>query len=427
MTIPLVLTRLMIRLGVARFLPGVRRRLGGDGRFLRYFSDHLLTAPLTTLEQAADLMEQIAPEVIDLTPGAPRFDLTPSGGSKLPADRRGWPAAGGLADLRAAVAEKLLADNRLAFNPAEEVLITDGALGAVHVALEAFVNPGDRVVLMDPSSPLHSLAARGRGARVHFLPTWTEDGRTRFHDDELAKALNGAQMLIVTSPANPTGTVLSAEDLERIAWWAERRDVLILSDEVFERYRHEGDAVSIGMLDRARRRTLTAGSVSKGHALAAACVGWLAGCRPLLLACRAAAAMRSPFVPTLCQQVALAALRTGADAFAPVLAEFESRRRYVFDRLRSIDLEPAWPAGAFFVWLPVWKLGLSGREFTAGLLDEKDVLVTPGDLFGPSGPGYIRISYAGDDGRLHEGIQRLTEYVLGLQGVQPAQPLRLAA
>src|SRR5207248_298302 len=111
----------------------------------------------------------------------------------------------------------------------------------------------------------------------------------------------------------------------------------------------------------------------KGHALASARAGWLAGHRHLLRPCLATAALRSPFVPTLSQHQALAGLRSGPEAFTPIRSQFAARRRYVFERLQAMDLNPSWPAGAFYFWVPVWELGLDGRSFTAGLLREKHV------------------------------------------------------
>jgi aspartate/methionine/tyrosine aminotransferase len=411
---PLPLTNLLVRTGLAGLLPAVRRRLGGGTACLRYWSNRLLASPLAELERVAAALESPGPEVIDLGLGAPRFDLLPSATTKLPADRRGWPPPGGLAELRQEVARKLSDDHCIRADSRDEVLITDGALGGVRAAVDALLNRGDRVVLLDPGSPLHSLAARARGARVRWVTSWVDGGRTRFRFDRLARALAGARLLILQSPANPTGGQLDAEDLEQIAWLAERRDVLIVSDEVFERYHYEGEPVSIGALPRARQRTLTVGSVSKGHALAWARVGWLAACRDLLRPCALAAALCRPFVPTLSQQLALAALRSGHDAFEPVRAGFASRRRYAYERLRAVGLNPAWPGGAFFLWVPVWELGLSGRDFAEGLLRQMKVAVTPGDIFGPSGPGYVRLSYA-DDGRLHDGLGRLAEYVAALR------------
>jgi aspartate/methionine/tyrosine aminotransferase len=411
---PLPLVKLLIRTGLAHMLPGVRHRLDSGADFLRYYSDRVLGAPFEDLERAGAALEPLADDVIDLGHGAPQFDLLASGSTKLPPDRRGWPPPGGLPELRAAVAAKLLADNGLTFSP-EEVLITAGAFGAVQAVLDGLVNRGDRVVLCDPCSPLYPLAVRTRGARPRWLTTWVEDGRTRFRTDHLARALSGARLLVLNSPGNPTGAVLAPEDLEQIAWWAERHDVLVLSDEVFERFRYDGESVSFAALPGALRRTLTVGSVSKGHALTSARVGWLAAHRHLLRACAAATSLRAPFVPTLSQQVALAALRTGPDAFAPLLAEFAARRRYAFERLGAAGLNPPWPAGAFFLWVPVWELGLSGRAFAAALLRERKVRLTPGDLFGPGGAGYVRLSYAAEDGRLHEGLNRLADFVQSLR------------
>jgi aspartate/methionine/tyrosine aminotransferase len=422
---PLLVTKLLVRLGLAPHFPRARRLLDGPATALRYCSDRLLVAPLEELAPLAAALESAAADTIDLTQGTPRFDLLPSGTSKLPADRRGWPPVAGLPELRQAIASKLLTDNNLAVAPDDEILVTAGVLGAMHTALDAFVNAGDRVVLMDPGSPIYPLALRTRRAKIRWLTTWIEEGRTRFRLDQLARSLRGAKMLVLNSPANPTGGVIAPEDLEQIAWWADKYDVLLFSDEVFERFQHDGEQVSPGTLPKARARTLTAGSVSKGHALAAARVGWLAGPRTLIRPCLATVALRSPFVPTLSQQVALVALRTDVAAFEAIRETFDSRRHYVSERLRAIGLNPGWPAGGFFFWVPVWEMGRSGRSFAEALLREKKVLVTPGDLFGPSGAGYVRLSYAADDGRVHEGLDRLAEFIEGAQG--PALPLRRAA
>jgi aspartate/methionine/tyrosine aminotransferase len=417
------LVKWLVRLRLARWLPRVRRLLEGGTSYLHYYSDRVLAAPVQDLREAAALLERHRGEAVDLSLGAPRFDLLPSGSNKLPADQRAWPPPGGLSELRAAVAFKLHVDHGLEVHPAHDVLVTAGATGAFQTALDAFINPGDGVVLFDPTSPLYALAVRQRRGRVRWVPTWMEDGRTRFRLHHLARALRGARLLVINSPANPTGGILTADDLEQIAWWAQHYDVLIYSDEVFERYQYEGESVSIARLPRARQRTLTAGSLSKGHALAAACVGWLAGCRHLVRPCTVAAAMHTPFVPTLCQQLALTALRLEKRSFERIYAGFESRRRYAFERLQAMSLKPAWPAGAFFLWLPVGPLGYTGRQFAEKLLADQQVLVTPGDLFGPSGKDQVRLSYATDDGRLREGLRRLAELV----GAKPTVQARREA
>jgi aspartate/methionine/tyrosine aminotransferase len=400
---------------MARLLPSVQRLTDGGGAFLHYYSDQVLTAPVAELREFAAFRGLHSPDAIDLALGSPRFDLVTSGSTRLPVDRRGWPPPWGLPELREGVAEKLSADHGLTVSPTDEVLITQGAAGAFSLALDTFVNRGDRVVLFDPASPLHALSLRHRRAHIRWLSTWLDGGRTRFRLAALAQALSGARLLVLTSPANPTGGVIAAEDLEQIAWWAERKDVLIYSDEVFQHYCYDSSPVSIGTLAKAGRRTLTAGSVSKSHSLASLRVGWLTGHRHLIRPCALLAVLRSPFVPTLCQQVAVTALRQSEDLLRAIRAEFDSRRRYAFERLRAIGLDPAWPAGAYFFWLPVSTFGRDGRAFAEELLRNKNVLVSPGSLFGPSGSGYVRISYATEDGRLREGLSRLADFVQELR------------
>jgi aspartate/methionine/tyrosine aminotransferase len=418
---PLFLLKLLIRSRLARFLPGVGRMTDGGTDFLRYYADSILTAPRAELQDAAALMEAPPPDTIDLSSGLPRFDTT---SMALPrqTDRRGWPPPWGLPELRAAIAERLLVDSRLEVTPTDELLITHGATGALHTVLDTFLNRGDRAVLLDPTSPLFPLTLKTHGARVHWLCSWVEEGRLRFRLDQLGRALRGTKLLILATPSNPGGGLIAAEDLDQLVWWAERRDVLIVSDESFGRFHYENDRISPGSLARARRRTLTIGSVSKSHGLAALRVGWLAGHRHLVRPCLLSAALRMTAVSTVCQQMALSALRQSAGSFAPLLGELAARRRYAYERLHSMDLKSTWPAGGLFFWVPVWELGLSGRAFAEKLVCERRVQVTPGDLFGPSGAGYVRISFAVDDGRLREGLSRLSEFLRNLQGTPVKQP-----
>ena len=418
---PFFLAKLVARSRLARWLPLAQRLTDGGAGYLHYFSDRVLAAPHREICEAATFLAAPGPDTIDLAQGSPRFDLTPSGGSKLPADRRGWPPPWGLPELRAVIAERHRAD------PDAEVLVTSGVAGAFALVLDAFVNAGDRVVLFDPTSPLYSLMLRQRRAQVRWVRTWPDQGRIRFRPELLSQALRGARLVVLTSPGNPTGGTFSPVDLERIAWWANRRDVLIFNDEVFGRFLYDGPADRIAAQVKARQRTLTADSTSKGHALASARVGWLTGHRHLIRACTLTSALQAALVPTLCQQVALTALQTPEEAFAPIKAEFDSRRRYAFERLQTMGLRPVWPAGAFFLWLPLDGLGVSGREFADRLLRAKKVLVWPGEYFGPSGTNHVRLSFALEDGRFREGISRLGDMVRELRAGSANEPRKRAA
>jgi aspartate/methionine/tyrosine aminotransferase len=410
----LLLTRILIRLRIPAWLPRIGSWLEEYAGHWQHYSDRLLAAPVDSLRMAALLLKPRPSEVIDLGQGSPHFDLVPSASTKLPADQRGWPPPGGLLELREAVARRLSAsgDREVA---AEDVLITAGASTAFHLVLEAFVNPGDRVVLFDPTSPLFWLGVRQQRGIVRWVTTWMEEGQTRFREQQLARAMRNARLIVVNSPANPTGGILTASDLERIAWWARRRDVLIFDDEVYQRYVYGGERASIGASPDTQQRTLTAGSLSMGHGLAAARVGWLAGCKPLIQPCAVSAALSSLFVPTLCQKQALQAFQEENRRFQAIHAEFELRRRYAFERLRAMERGVVLPGGGFFLWFPVWDLGLSGRQFADQCVRQQKVAVTPGDLFGPSGKGMVRISYALEEGRLREGLSRLEAFIHSLK------------
>jgi len=413
MPFPVMLARLLVRLGLGHYLPGARRHLAGHLDVLPRLSAAALRTPLDLLDRLADEFEAQPPNVVDLTAGAPTFDLLPTGTSKLAANRRGLPPLPGLLELRLAVAEKLVLESQLSVNPSEEVLITGGALGAIQLVCDTFLEAGRKVLLCDPTSPAYPLAVAGRGARLRWLPTWVEDGWTRFRLHDVARLLPGCSLVVLVDPGNPAGGVFRPEDLEQLAWWARRTDALILSDETFGRFTYGPTPTSIGTFDEAQGRTLTVGSVSKSHALAAARVGWLAGPKPLIGACLAVAATRAAFVPTLAQQVALTALRTPPEAFEPHREEFAARRTFACERLDGIGLPVVRPDAGMFVWVPVWRAGLDGRTLARRLRDEEKVAVTPGDLFGPSGRGYIRLSLATEQGRLEEGLRRLGRVLRG--------------
>lgn len=417
MAFPLFLAKLLIRTGIAHMLPWVQRMTVGGDAFLPYYSDDLLSAPHAELREMLAMRLGLRRDGIDLATAAPCFDLVPSGSTRLPADRRDAPPLGGLSELRTAVADKLRRENGLVVQPAGEVLITAGVAGAWQLILSAFVNAGDRVVLFDPSSPLYSFGLRRRRAKIRWVPTRMENGRLRFEPGRFVESLRGARLLVVTSPSNPTGGVFAPEDCEMMAWWAHRRDVLLFHDTALERFTYDAELARIGALPRAQDRTLTAGSLSKGYGLGSARVGWLAGHRHLLRPCALSTALEWSTVPTLCQQIALLALGQNDEVFAPILADFASRRSYTFERVSAMGLKPDWPAGGHFLWVPVRQLGLDGAEFAAQLARSRQVQVWPGHHFGPSGSGHIRLSYAAEEGRMRQGLARLGEFVRQLQAV----------
>ncbi len=413
MPLPFFVRKLLARTGLARFTAEGKRLSPEQRKHLKYFSDRTLAAPLAEMQDPATFPDAVGPDAMNLNLGAPRFE-SPVGGWRFSADRQGNPLPWGLPELRSRVAEKLGND--------PEVFITHGATAAYAAALDAFVNPGDKVVLFDPSSPLFWLGAKSRRAKIRAVPTWNEEGRTRFLFDALAKAMQGSMLLVLSNPMNPTGGMFRAEDWDQIAWLANRHDALVFADESFARFQY-GEQATIPK--ELLGRCLRSGGVTAGYGLGSLRVGWLAGPKPLVEAAAVNALLSAPFVPTACQQAAERVVRSEDDLFAPMLAEFNSKKQYTLDRLRSMGFEPTTPAGGFFTWVPLSQLNLDGRAFAERLLREYRVLVGPGAAYGPSGDGAIRVSFAAEDGRLREGLKRLERFVKELRGLPEVTSIRV--
>jgi aspartate/methionine/tyrosine aminotransferase len=417
--IPFWLTKLLIRTRLAGFTRRARRLTDGGTAYLRYYSDRVLSAPLDELLDAAFVPHQPAPDVLDLnqpTPDAPptRGAVSVGGGQSLTAPGR-VPAA--LPELCRAIAERYRQVRR-SVNPAADIVATHGATAAYTAALDAFVNPGDRVVLFDPCSPLFGLGARSRHAKVQWVATWTEDGRCRYIAKDFERAMRGAKMLVISDPGNPAGGCLANEDLEHIAWIAGGYGVLIYLDESFSAFRYGERTRCLATMPGADRLAITAGSVSQEFGQPGMRVGWLAGSRHLVRACQLTTNLTAPYVPPVCQQAAARLLFDLPST--DTLDRFRAKRQYAVDRLRAMGLEPEFPGGGYFAWVPVAGLGLDGRAFAERLLKESRVLVGPGCAFGPSGAGHVRVSFATDDGRLREGFNRLSAFVERLRN--PAVP-----
>lgn len=411
------LRKLLARTGLARLFPSVRRTLAGGEDCLRYYSDRTLAVPLEQLTDPALLPDVHTPDSINLALGVPRCELSIP--TRSFAERRSVSAWGNV-ELRAELSTQLHLDHGAEYDPADEVLITHGATGAFATAIDAFVNPGDGVVLFDPTSPIFPIGLAHRRARVRWVRTWSDDGRVRFAMDAFTKAMRGAKLLVLADPVNPTGCVFAPEDLEQIAFWARKHDVLIFQDVSFDRWRSEPAKARLASLPRADGRILTCGSFAKSHGLAAARVGWLAGYRHLVRPCSAAALLSAPFVPAICQDMARKSIQGGCVFLNEMNSEFAARRELARNRFLGMGLEP-WPASAgFFVWVPVRE---PGNVFAQRLLRTTGVLVNPGHVFGPSGTNFVRISFATDEGRLREGLNRLAEFVAADEFADP-EPAR---
>jgi aspartate/methionine/tyrosine aminotransferase len=413
MALPLFIQKFLIRTGISRMLPMTDRLSYGASDFLPYYSDKVLSAPLDELLDTAAFPDAVGPDVMNLNLATPRFD-SPVTGGRVSGDRMGLPPANGLMALRLAIAEQARSQLGRIVDPREEVAITHGATGALSACLDAFVNPGDTVVLFEPCSPMFRIGAKSRRANIRTVPTTVQNGQLTFDADQLVRSLRGAMMLVLANPCNPTGAVLSPETWEQIAGAANHADVLLFVDESFARFRYDNQPRL--NYAGAESRLLLAGSISQSEGLSSVRLGWVVGHKHLIRPTRLMGSLSAPYVPTICQQIALRAIQADEELFGPVLEEFQSRRRYTFEKLEAMGLPADMPAGGYAFWVDVKSTGLTGRGFAERLFTEFRVLVGPGDVFGASGANHVRISFAEEDGRLREGLSRLNQFLNSLKG-----------
>jgi aminotransferase len=422
MPIPLPIIKFFIRTGIAQRIPAVRA-LVPEPAYLRFYSDRILMAPNEPVRDMNDYLGRATADCIDLSLGAPFEDgLKP----ELPQAHEllsgsGYPPSVGMPELRMAVAQKLARVNAIEVDGRDEVSITNGVSQAIHIVFDTFVNPGDKVVLVDPTFLVYPLTAQYHCARVAWVPSNLEHGRTKLDNRALERAMHRAKLVVVNSPSNPTGGVLEPEALERILGLARRNDTLILSDEVYERFHYDGEHVSLGSFPGARERTITVNSFSKSHAMAGCRIGYMAAIRYLMRPMSVHQFIATPFAAVASQHLALRALAESPDRGRRVLEAYDARRRWMHGELCSMGLSCDLPAGAFYFWIPIDQFGVTSLEFAHGLLASQKVLLMPGENFGPTGARHVRISYAASQAKLEDGCARLRRFVDLLRGVDLSQ------
>ncbi len=359
----------------------------------------------------ARALEATGRDVIHLEIGEPDFD-TPAN-IRAAAQRaldEGWTHYGpavGLPALRETIAADATARKGFTVHPGR-VIVTPGAKPIMFYAIMALVDEGEEVIYPDPGFPIYESMTRFVGGRPVPLPLRMAHG-FRLDPDELARLVTPrTRMLILNSPANPTGGVLTREDLERIAAVARERDLIVFADEIYGRILYEGEHVSIASLPGMADRTIVLDGFSKTYAM----TGWRLGygivpealVPPISRLITNSVSCTSAFS----QVAAIEALTGPQDEVEAMVAEFRARRELVVDGLNSIrGVHCLKPAGAFYVFPDISEAGLSGAELADRLLLEAGVSVLAGTAFGDVGWHHIRISYANSRERISAALERM--------------------
>ena len=370
--------------------------------------------------EKATKMQQAGERVIHLEIGRPDFDtperIKRAATESLAQGHVFYTSNYGTPELRSTIADKMLEKNQVRYDPSE-VLVTVGVGEGTFAGMAAFLNPGDEVLVPNPVwlNYIHVPESLGAVPSTYSLKE-ENDYQVDFAELE-SKITSRTKMLVIVDPSNPTGGVFSRETLERLAETARKHDLLVLSDEIYERLVYDGvEHVSIASLPGMKERTITLGGMSKAYSMTGWRLGYLCAPREIVQACVRIHQYTVTCAPSFVQDASVVALRECDEDVETMRREYQRRKDYVVKALNAIDsLSCNNPKGAFYVFVNVKSLGRSSVEVAEYMLDHAKVALVPGSAFGSEGEGYLRLSYAAAYEELVEACERIKKAVQELR------------
>ena len=360
------------------------------------------------------------PEAISLGVGEPDFDtpwkVRDEAIYSLERGRTFYTSNSGLKELRIEIADFLKRHYDLHYDPLTEMLMTVGGSEGIDVALRAMLDPGDEVLIPQPSYVSYepcTILAGGVPVAINLK----EENEFRLKPEELEAAITDkTKILIMPFPNNPTGAVMEKADLEPIVELVKKHDLFVLTDEIYGELTYTGEGhVSIASFPGMKERTIYINGFSKSHAM----TGWRLGyvCAPAEIVQQMTKIHQFAIMcaPTTSQYAAVTAIRDCDEDVANMREEYNDRRRYLVNRFKKMGIKCFEPYGAFYIFPSIAEFGMSSEEFCTRLLKEKEVAVVPGTAFGESGEGNVRISYAYSLENLKKAMDRIEEFIKELR------------
>jgi aminotransferase len=389
---------------------------GSDPSAERFLSQIVRDMPPSGIRRFFDMLNEMK-DVISLTIGEPDF-TTPepiirAAITSLEAGETHYTANGGMIELRQLVADDLEARQGVVYEPRSELLITVGASEALDATLRAICGPGDEVIYHEPCFVAYGPCIRLAGGTPVPVAT-TDETEFRLTAAMVEAAITPrSKAIFLGYPNNPTGAVLDRSDLEAIAAVAERRDLLIITDEIYERLVYgDHQHVAFSALPGMRERTVYIGGFSKSYAMTGWRIGYVAAPASLMAGIAKVHQYGIMCAPTAAQHAAIEALRSGEPFVQAMHAEYDRRRTLMTRRFNEMGLRCVEPRGAFYCFPNVSDAtGLDDEQFAQELLREEHVAVVPGSAFGPSGAGHVRACYATAYEQIEEAMDRTQRFV----------------
>ena len=354
-------------------------------------------------------------DAISLGVGEPDFDtpwhIRDEGIYSLEKGRTFYTSNAGLKELKEEICKYLKRKQGITYDPANEVLVTVGGSEAIDVGLRAVLNPGDEVLIPQPSFVSYEPCALMAGG-VPVIIELKAENEFRLTAQELEDAITDkTKVLVLPFPNNPTGAIMERKDLEAIAEVVRKHDILVMSDEIYAELTYKEKHVSIAEIEGMQERTILINGFSKAYAMTGWRLGYACGPKEIIEQMIKIHQFAIMCAPTTSQYAAVEALRNGDDDVQEMRTAYNQRRRYLMNAFREMNLECFEPFGAFYVFPCIKEFGMTSEEFAGRLLEEEKVAVVPGTAFGDCGEGYLRISYAYSLDNLKLAIGKIANFV----------------
>lgn len=379
-----------------------------------YLSERVANLKPSGIRRFFDIVATME-DVISLGIGEPDF-VTPqsilqAGINSLQDGETHYTSNSGLMALRSALAEHLYQRYGVEYDPVKEIVITVGVSEALYLAMTALLDPGDEVIIPTPCFVSYQAEAILAGGVPFELPTFAED-QFELRPTALEAAINPrTKAVLIAYPNNPTGAVASRETLMALAEIAEKHDLIVISDELYDQLIYDVPHVCFPSLPGMWERTILLGGFSKNYAMTGWRIGFAAAPASILQGLLRVHQYTIMSAPTTAQAAAVVAIKNGHQYVEDMRSEYDRRRKLIVSGLNNLGLSTVEPHGAFYAFPSIAATGMDGETFAQKLLQEERVAVVPGSAFGAGGEGYVRCSYATAYEKIEEALRRMEKFM----------------
>ncbi|SDP61522.1 aminotransferase class I/II-fold pyridoxal phosphate-dependent enzyme [Clostridium gasigenes] len=376
--------------------------------------DNVRNMPPSGIRKYFDIINEME-DVISLGVGEPDF-VTPwnvreAGIYSLEKGHTHYSSNAGFIELRTEIAKYLDRRFDLKYNPLDEILVTVGGSEGIDIALRALVGPGDEVIIPEPSFVAYKGCTAFTGATAKVLNLRAED-EFKLTPKMLEEAITPkTKVVIIPFPNNPTGAIMTREELAGIVEVLKDKDVIVISDEIYAELSYDKKHVSIASFPEMKEKTLVINGFSKAYAMTGWRLGYICGHPILIDAIKKIHQYALMCSPTVSQFAAIEALKSGDDSVFTMVREYNRRRRVLVDGFKKMGLDCFEPLGAFYVFPCIKSTGMTSDEFCEKLLKTEKILVIPGNAFGDCGEGFIRACYASSMENIMESLKRIERFI----------------